>query len=350
MSPADRRHHELLVERGLYLPVRRDRRGVTGPTPKVARGPLWRASSHGHHVPERVDRTTDQRILEAAAVLPDYGGVTGWAAMRWQRARWFDGLRDGQVERPVTLVTAGTHIRPQPGIAVSKERLSPSDLIVVDTVPLTSAVRSTWFEMRYAANQRDAVVALSMAAYSDLVSIDELAEYAHQHPGWTGAPMCRGAIPLAFENAWSPREIDVALVWMVLADLPRPLLNQPLFDRDGRHIGTPDMVDPESGVLVQYDGPDHLRLARRAKDVLGEERYRMHGLECVTVLGPHLHDRGALAARFLDARSRARFEAESTRSWTIEPPSWWVPTHTVALRRALTDRDRERLLRYRAAA
>lgn len=301
-------------------------------------------------MPARVERTTDQRILEAAVVIPDFGGVTGWAGLRWQKARWFEGLRDGLAERPVTLVTAGTHIRPQPGIAVSTERLSPSDLIIVDTVPCTSAVRSTWFEMRYAGSRRDAAVTLSMAAYSDLVSIDELAEYAHQHPGWNGAPLCRSAIPLAFENAWSPREVDIAIVWVVLADLPRPLLNQPLFDRSGRHIGTPDMVDPEAGVIVQYDGPDHLRLARRAKDVLDEERYRAHGLECVTVLGPHLHDRDALAARFLQARALARFEAESMRSWTSEPPEWWVPTHTVGLRRALTESDRKRLLRYRLAA
>jgi hypothetical protein len=350
VSPDNRRHHELLVSRDLFLPVRRDRQGRTGPTPKGARGPLWRSAGRGDYVPARVERTIDQRILEAAAVLPRYGGVTGWASLRWQRARWFEGLRDGVVERPVTLVTAGTHIRPQPGIAVSTERLSPSDLISVDTVPCTSAVRSTWFEMRYAASPRDAAVTLSMAAYSDLVSIAELADYAYEHPGWTGAPMCRGAIPLAFENAWSPREVDVAIVWVLLADLPRPLLNHPIFDRAGRHLGTPDMVDPEAGVIVQYDGPDHLKLARRANDVLGEERYRTHGLECVTVLAPHLHDKSALAERFVRARARARSEAESTRSWTVELPAWWVPTHSVALRRALTDRDRQRLLRYRLAA
>ena len=301
-------------------------------------------------MPARVERTVEQRILEAASTLPDYGGVTGWAALRWMRARWFEGLRDGFLERPVPLVTAGTHIRSQPGIAVSKERLNPTDLIVVDTVSLTSAVRSTWFEMRYAASQRDAAVTLSMAAYSDLVSVDELAEYAYEHPGWTGAPLCRGAIPLAFENAWSPREVDIAIVWVVLAGLPRPLLNRPVFDRAGRHIGTPDMIDPVAGLIVQYDGSDHLRLARRAEDVLGEERYRAHGLECVTVLAPHLRDRASLAARFVEARQRARFEAESSRSWTLEPPGWWIPTHTVALRRALDDEARARVLRYRLAA
>lgn len=344
------RHHELWVSRAVFLPVRRDPRGVHGPTPKIARGDLWRASGHGDYVPARIERSVDQRIVEAAITLPDYGGVTGWASLRWQRARWFEGLKDGVVERPVPLVTAGNHIRAQPGISVSKERLDPRDLIVVDTVPLTTAVRSAWFEMRYAANDRDAAVALSMAAYSDLVSVGELADYAREHPGWTGAPRCRGAIPLAFENAWSPREVDVALVWMVMADLPRPLLNAPVFDQQGHHLGTPDLLDVEAGLIVQYDGRTHLELQSRAKDVLGEEVYRRHGLECLTVLGPHLQDRSALAARLVEARQRARFEAGSTRTWTVARPGWWVPTHTVALRRSLTEKQRERLLRYRVAA
>jgi hypothetical protein len=34
-------------------------------------------------VPADAEQTTEQRIVEAAAVLPAYGGVTGWAALRW---------------------------------------------------------------------------------------------------------------------------------------------------------------------------------------------------------------------------------------------------------------------------
>lgn len=339
-----------LARRGLVVPVRRDARGVVGPTPWAARGPAWRASGRGWHVPARVVRTTDQRILEAAVTLPDFGGVTGWADLRWRGARWFDGVGPSGLERPVPLVTAGSHIRAQPGISVSKERLNPDDLEVVCGISVTIAVRSTWFEMRYALDETAAAIALSMAAYDDLVSVDELAEFAWLHPGWTGAPRCRGGLVLSEENAWSPMEVQVHKVWRVDAELPRLLCNRPLFDSRGGHLATPDLLDLEAGVVVEYDGPTHLRVSQRARDVRREELYRSLRLEYLRVLAPHLNDTWALVRRMQTVRRRALFEAESSRSWTIDPPSWWIPTHSVALRRALSAEDRTRLLGYRGAA
>lgn len=339
-----------LARRGLFRPVRRDRYGLTGPTPWAARGPLWRCSSRGNYVPARVERTTDQRILEAAVLLPEHGGVTGWAGLRWRRARWFDGIGPTGLERPVPLVTAGSHIRAQPGVLVSKERLDPRDLVVVDGIRLTSAVRSVWFEMRHALDETEAAIALSMAAYDDLVSLDELAAYAWLHPGWNGAPRCRGGLALAVENAWSPPEVIVHAVWRAYAELPPLLCNHPIFDPRGNHVATPDLLDVEAGMAIEYDGPTHLQVRARARDVRREELYKRHNIELLRVLAPHLADRWALVERMQQSRRRARFEAESARTWTVELPGWWVPTHTVALRRSLSETDRDRLLGYRKAA
>jgi hypothetical protein len=60
-------------------------------------------------------------------------------------------------------------------------------------------------------------------------------------------------------------------------------------------------------------------------------------------------DPGRVVQRMQDARARARWEAESVRQWTVVPPPWWVPTVTVAQRRALSDAQRMRFLRRRAA-
>lgn len=74
---------------GLTDPVRPDPRGVRGPTPKQARGPYWRRTSRGLFVPAEVDGgLPEQRVVEAAAVLPAFGGVTGWGALRWMGAQW----------------------------------------------------------------------------------------------------------------------------------------------------------------------------------------------------------------------------------------------------------------------
>jgi hypothetical protein len=105
----------------------------------------------------------------------------------------------------------------------------------------------------------------------------------------------------------------------------------------------------EAGVVGQYDGSLHLEGAQRSLDVRAEDRYRRFGLECFTMLASDRSNPAGMAERMHAARARARWDAESLRPWTIDPPSWWTPTHTVELRRALTPDQRRRLLGYRAA-
>ncbi len=170
------------ARQGLVAPVPADPGGVLGPTPGAARGPRWRTSSRGLYVPADVPTTSHQRTLEASAVLRDDEAVTGWAALDWVGARWFDGTTDGATHRDVDLV-ARRHIAAQPGWVVSQEFLHPAEIVVVDGVPLTSHVRSVTYEMRYAGGLGDAVVALDMACYSDL----------GQHQRGGGVRLCAGA-------------------------------------------------------------------------------------------------------------------------------------------------------------
>jgi hypothetical protein len=299
-----------------------------------------------------VDRDLpEQRIVEAAARLPEYGGVTGWAALRWWGGAWFDGLaRDGVTRLPVTLATGGTTISRGQGVEISEERLSPHDLTTHDGLRLTTAVRSAAFEMRYAASERAAVVILDMAAYSDLVSIEEMSLFADGLNGWTGVPRLRSALPLADENSWSLQETLMRQVWTVDAGRPRPLCNVPVFDRAGRHIGTPDLLDVEAGLVGEYDGALHLAGTKRAADVRREGRFRGVGLEIVTMVAADKADPADFLRRLHAAYARAKHEAESTRAWTIVPPPWWVPTVTVQQRRELPDHLRARLLGNRWGA
>jgi hypothetical protein len=332
--------------------VRVDPTGHLGPTRMQSRGRHWRRTSRGLFVPSSVDPTVpEQRIIEAAAVLPAYGGVTGWGALRWAGGVWFDGLaRDGRACLPVTLATMRCYIREQKGIAVSEERLSPLDLTELDGLRMTTAVRSLCFLMRYAPTDREAVVFADMAAYSDLVSTNELAVYIAAHPGWTGIPQARKALPLVEENSWSPWESRMRLAWMLDADFPRPLCNVPVFDRWGNHLGTPDLLDPHAGVVGEYNGALHLQGGQRRRDRAREEAFRRVGLEYFTMMSGDDLDPYGLVRRMEEARTRARWLAPSRRDWTTDLPRWWIPTFTVEQRRNLEERDRQRLLRLRLRA
>jgi hypothetical protein len=302
-------------------------------------------------VPADTEPTIDQRIVEAAAVLPAYGGVTGWAALHWLGATWFEGWTHGGREpRPVTLAVADRSIRPQGGISTSEERLNPSELQIHRGIVVTKALRSLFFEMRYAATEAEAVQIADMAAYDDLVDQDELLSFMAVNAGWTGMDRFRvGALDMG-ENAWSPTEVTMRRVWEHEAGLPRPLCNRPVFDLNGRHLGTPDLIDPVSGVASEYNGAVHLEGAQRSRDVRREALFRSVGLELVEMLAGDLGNTWEFTIRLRQAYQRAARLPASDRSWTIEPPPWWVPTFTVAQRRALDEHQRARLLGYRLRA
>lgn len=336
---------EMARHRDLVRPVVIDPAGADGPTRGMARGPRWRRTSHGYYVPADVDATNvDQRILEASVVVPPGCAITGWAALRWCGGAWFTGGAD--VPRPVTVLVGTCDIRPQPGIHPCGESAGQCDIDVVDGVPVTVPAWSVVHLMRRSPDRREAVVALEMAAYSDLVSIAEASAVIRSQSGWTGVPQARWARDLASENSWSPAESRMGLVWELDGGHPRPWPNVPLFDRQGQHIGTPDLLDPVAGVVGEYDGAHHLDRGQRVTDVHREEAFRAHDLEVVTWMS------GDPSGRFLqrlDAAYRRAARRDGERTWTTRAPPWWTPTATVDQRRTLTAAERARLLRYRVS-
>lgn len=331
----------------LVGPVRVDPAGERGPTRGQARGPDWRSTSRGLTVPAAVEVTTEQRIVEAAALLRDGESVTGWAALRWEGATWFDGTIGGSLQRDVPLATT-REVTKQPGVLLSQEFLAPYDIRVVDGLPVTSRVRSVVFEMRYAARLGAAVEALDMACFADLVSLAEVAQLIATIGPVTGIKQARDALEQGDENSWSPRETAMRGVWTRQAGLARPLCNAPVFDRDGRHLGTADLVDPVLGLTGEYNGLVHVSSSQVARDLKRDAAFRQAGLEPVTMVAADWGDIDDFVRRLLEARGRA-LARTAPPGWTLDPPPWWTPTVTVSQRRALAAWQRERYLRYRGA-
>jgi hypothetical protein len=330
----------------LVAPVRVDPDGLSGPTRAQARGPGWRRTSQGLHVPARVEPTAEQRTVEAAAVLRVDEAVTGWAGLRWLGGVWFDGLDGFGGAYDVPLLARRDRAAP-PGAMISQEFLHPDQIVVEDDVPVTVAVRSVVHEMRYADAIGEAVSALDMACYSDLVSIAEVTAYVGALGPVTGIQQARDAIPLADENSWSPRETKMRGVWRSVG-LGTALCNRPVFTLDGRHVGTPDLIQPDLGPVGQYNGSDHITLVGTATDLKKDAAFRDVGLETVTMLVTDWSDLDDFTARLRAAARRAA--GSVVRGWTLQQPAWWTATHTVARRRELDEQQRERFLRYRRAA
>src|SRR4051794_33269996 len=107
---------------GLVHPVCADPAGVSGPTPRQARGRRWRTTSPGLFVSAGVtDELVEQRILEALAPTLGRAVVTGWAALRLQGGGFFDGLgRNGRTRIPVPLAANGERLSSRPGVVLSR--------------------------------------------------------------------------------------------------------------------------------------------------------------------------------------------------------------------------------------
>ncbi len=288
------------------MPVRVDPCGVTGPTPGQARGKRWRKVGKGFYVPADVDPTsTGQRIVEAPAGTG--GSVTGWAALWWLDATWFNGLAgDGRTPLPVPIALGDRRqARPRPGAAFSEDWLFDGDVIDVDGLPVTVPERSVTFEVRRTRRLPRAVQIIDMAAFDDLVDLAGLTAYAERLAARGGVRLLRAALTHTDENAWSPPEVDMRLEWMGTGLAEALLCNQPVFDPSGNHLFTPDLLDPVRGVAGEYNGAVHDGVAPRRRDLDREELYRRHGIEAVWMMSTDNRDVSRFVGRVHAAYRRS---------------------------------------------
>ena len=283
----------------LVMPVRVDPAGARGPTKAQAAGPHYRQTSSGLYVPSDVDENVvEQRILEQGQRIRSYGAVTGWAALRWHGVRFCNGLKghDGQTW-PVPLVVGRHPLQPDPRVDIGGSQVAPSERLWRRGIWLTTVQRALFDELRFMRSLREGVVLLDMAPAARVISVGLFSRYVAMRPAWTGVPFVRQVLQLGSDDCRSPQEVRMWLVWVLDAGLDRPLCNVPVFDRNGRLLGYPDLLDPVSGTTGEYDGADHKTRDRRQAD-LG--RHRRPGQPRVE------HRSGQQPSRGMNCGSRGR--------------------------------------------
>ena len=311
---------------GLVAPVPVDPTGRAGPTKRQAAGPRWRQTSSGMYVPADVDEAVvEQRIYEQGHRIKSQGAVTGWAALRWRGAAYFDGVSPLGELRPVPLVVGNHPLQADARVEIDRSRIGPGERTFIGGIWVATVQRALFDAMRRSTNLRDAVVMMDMAAAARLNSVELMWVYVGWRAAWTGVPQVRQALDLASNDSKSPPETRMRLTWRLDAGLPTPLCNVPVFSRSGELLAIPDLLDPVAGLVGEYDGADHKSRKRHRADVAREDTLRRHGLEYFTVVGGDLSDRPLVVRRMHEARGRARFLPPDQRSWTLEPPSWWRP-------------------------
>lgn len=313
----------------LVWPVRLDPTGLAGPSRSQARSKAWRRCARGWYVTVGASETdVEQQILEQAVrVLGTNGAMSGWAALRWRGAAYFDGVRADGSRLPVDLLRLGGGASLPAGPArFSGSQLSISETELVRGIPCATVERSLFDEMRFAESDRRAVVAGDMTSAAGLISLEDFGIYVARRNAWEGVPRVRRALALAIDDSRSPQESWMRLCWVLDADLPPPACNQPVFDLAGRLLGFPDLLDVELGVVGEYDGQHHRLTKRRMKDLEREGGFRDVGLEYFSVVAGELRDRQKIARRMRQACARARRRGPAEPSWTLTPTTLVGPS------------------------
>jgi hypothetical protein len=271
-------------------------------------------------VPSAVDRgVVEQRILEESSRLPGTGAVTGWAALRLHGVGFFDGLgADGISQKAVALVVPPpARLRPATGIEVHRDGLSPDEIIVLHGIPATRAERAAFDEARAATDLRQAVVSLDTALAANATSRAAMKAYLATKVGRRGVSRVLAALDLADDRSLSPKESVLRLIWCLDAGLPRPKMNWPVADEEGRFIGRPDLLCEELAVIGEFDGALHRSRARHRDDLRRDDQFRAVGLEPFRVVGADLADLPLVLGRIRRAVERAA-SSNVPRTWRLQ--------------------------------
>lgn len=297
-----------------------------GVTRAMLRGRNWRSPVHGYYVPfATAPPNTAQRIVDISRLIPVTGALAGWAAGFVLGVDAMDGL-DTETMQPMPVdICLGRDLgRTDPlGVRYHRDRLPAEHRLQVDRLAVTSPLRTALDGARWADDLVEAVVFLDQMAHSGLIEPAAVLDLTRGGGRLRGVGQARSAAMLAdpgSANAWETR---LRMFYMLQAGLPRPLVNQPLFDLTGRLLGIPDLFDPEAGLVTEFDGQDHRRRRQHRADNWREESFELGNLVVCRVDSLDFRYVVPLRERLQSRYAQGMRRDRRLDRWTLEQPLWW---------------------------
>lgn len=285
------------------------------------RGPNWQRVGRGYYTPvSGIAATPRQRILNAAPFIGQ-GVLGGWAAAYVHGVDWLDGIDPftfGQI--PVDCLA----VRRRPMVPWIRNRnvVTPvPDRIVVDGVAVTTPLRTAFDGARWATSLEEAVVFTDAVAHFTGIESDELVAFAKAHPCYPGVQQAVAAAKLTDGRVLSPWESRLRCCYLLDAELPdNLLLNVPIF-RGCRELGRPDLLDPDAGLVLEFDGAQHRDREQHHRDNIREKAFEATNLTVVRCDSLDLRqERPGLVRRMRTGYARSLCRDRSKDRWTLRPP------------------------------
>ncbi|GAA1859659.1 hypothetical protein ACFQZV_01035 [Microbacterium koreense] len=229
-------------------------RGIRSPTGSLSTADLTHAESAENYW----DALRAMALARAAAYAPALDPRAAFSHLTAAKAHGFP-LRSAQMrDLEVHVSTATREARPRArGVTA---HFSPRDLravVMASGLRVTTPVQ-TWVAL---SGNMSTVELVGIGDHllrrkRPDATLGQLQRAVDRAAGRHGVKRLREALELIRPRTDSVRETQVRLL-LTDAGLPEPRVNAPLHDLEGRFIRHGDMVYPEYGVLVEYDGEQH---------------------------------------------------------------------------------------------
>jgi very-short-patch-repair endonuclease len=239
-----------------------------------------------------------QLICRAVALLlPEGAVIGGHSAAAWYGAAFASPADPVTVLRPEQWPWSGPR-----GLRVHRTVLSTEDVVVVDDIPMTSALRTAW-DVAALVPLATAVAALDAMVRAGHVTTPQLEVMAQQGTGRFGVTRLRRAVPLVDPRAESAPEskVRVALVMAGLEPVP-----QHEVWLDGRFLARVDLAWPDARVALEYEGAYHFNGTQIVRDDARIQRLVAAGWIVVRVSAIDLRNLDAVVRRVTEALAARR--------------------------------------------
>jgi very-short-patch-repair endonuclease len=213
------------------------------------RRPNFTRLARGVYLWSGLAREPNRELAALCRSLPPGSAFSGLTA---PRIRGLDLAPDAPTEVTVPPEAAG---RTRLGLKVRRGILGPQDVIKVDGMPVTSAIR-TWFDLARHQPLIEAVAALDWALHRRLVSPSELTVYLEAHARWNGVRQVRKVLDHAEPKSESLMESRTRMRLM-LGGLPRPEVQVEIRDPDSTPSARLDFYYPAAKLGIEFDGDHH---------------------------------------------------------------------------------------------
>jgi very-short-patch-repair endonuclease len=212
-------------------------------------GANWRRLGPCVYVWAGLPDTPKVRIEAALCRLPPTAVFSGLTAA------WLHGLDVAACEPIEVTIPKGIGISARSGIAVRRAALAPGEVVDLRGMRATSILR-TLNDLSIRSSVTEAVVVVDMALHAGLASLADLNAWVATNGRGVGVANLRRAVRHAEPAVESPMETRLRME-LVLGRLPRPQAQVPLYDRQGRFLGRPDLYFPDHRLGIEYDGGFH---------------------------------------------------------------------------------------------